>query len=55
MEIFLTRIKIIKTPKCWWYGEAKQSVKHLYLNIKDGKKRDKTVKELYIEGIRSQA
>lgn len=31
VRIFLFRIKVIETLKCWWCGATKQTVEHLYI------------------------
>lgn len=45
---YLVRIKVTETPKCWQYGQAKQSVEHLYSKCQWQKKeKQKLLKTLY--------
>ena len=55
METFLAKIGVIETPECWWFGEAEQSVEHLYSKCRRWRKeRRKMIRELYTEGVRWQ-
>ena len=39
LETFLTRIGVIKTPKCWWCGVTEQTVKHFYARCRKWRKQ----------------
>lgn len=53
---FLVRIEAIETPECWWCGEAKQFVVHLYTKCRRWRKeRRKMIRELHTEGVTWQA
>lgn len=55
MGVFLARIGVIETPRCWWCGGTRQFVEHLYTNCRRWRKeRRKLVSELGTEGIEWQ-
>ena len=52
----MAKIGVIETPKCWWCGEAQQSVEHLYAKCRRWRKeRRKMIRELYTKDVRWQA
>lgn len=56
IETFLTKIRIIELPECWWCGVAEQSVEHLYTKCCRWKKeKRKLVRKLEKEGVKWQA
>ena len=49
---YLAKIGVIETPKCWWCGQAKQFVEHLYIKCWWWRKeRRKLTSSLCKEGI----
>lgn len=52
---FFKRIRIAENAKCWWYGDAKQSVMHLYIKCRKSRtKRQILKKSLSKAGIQWQ-
>ena len=52
---FLVKIKVTKTPKCWWCGEAEQSVEHLYTKCRKWRRqRRKLLRRLSAKQINWQ-
>lgn len=52
---FLTRIGVIKTPKYWWCGEAKQFIEYLYTKCwKQRKQKRKLIRSLSAKNFGQQ-